>query len=205
MLVVMRRNSEALAVVTRARELDPLSVPINAFVGVIYMTARQSEQAIAASRKAIELDPNNPFAHWILARSLDAQNELPETLGEAEKAVSLSGRTHPFAARLGYAYARIDDTVKARQAVDQLMELSRNKYVSPYDIALIYTGLAGERPGLCVAREGLSGEDRAAARTSRHSLRQSAFRSSIPRPCPAHWPSAVACNNRKPPGGRGFL
>jgi hypothetical protein len=34
--------------------------------------------------------------------------------------------------------------VKARQAVDQLMELSRSKYVSPYDIALIYTGL-GEK------------------------------------------------------------
>ena len=144
MLVVTGRSAEAIAEVIRARDFDPLSVPINAFVGLIYMKARQYGQAIAASRKVIELDPKNPFAHWILARSLDAQNELQEAVAEAEKAVSLSGRTHPFAAQLGYAYARSGDAVKARQAVDQLMELSRSKYVSPYDIALIYTGL-GEK------------------------------------------------------------
>jgi TolB-like protein/Tfp pilus assembly protein PilF/predicted Ser/Thr protein kinase len=144
LLVVTSRYAEAIAEVTRARDLDPLSVPINAFVGLIYMKARQFPKAIEASRKVIELDPNNPFAHWILARSLDARNELQESLAESEKAVSLSGRTHPFTAQLGYAYARIGERDKARQIVDQLMELSSEKYINPYDIALIYTGL-GEK------------------------------------------------------------
>jgi tetratricopeptide (TPR) repeat protein len=108
------------------------------------MKARQYDQAIRASRKGIELEPNHPFPRWILARSLDARNEFQEALAESEKAGSLSGCTQPFAAQLGYAYARIGDAVKARQVVNEMMELSRKKYISPYDIALVYTGL-GEK------------------------------------------------------------
>jgi serine/threonine-protein kinase len=144
LLIVMRRYPEAIAEVARALELDPLSVPANAFVGLIYMKARQYDHAIEASRKAVDLDPNNPFAHWILARSLDARNELPESLAESEKAASLSGGNQMYATQLTYAQARIGDVLKARQAVEKLVELSRKKYVSPHDIAVIYIGL-GEK------------------------------------------------------------
>jgi serine/threonine protein kinase len=36
---------------------------------------------------------------------------------------------------------------------------------------------------------------------SRPGLRQYAFRSSIPKPCQAHWPSAVVRSKSKPRGG----
>ena len=45
---------------------------------------------------------------------------------------------------MGCAYARIGDTAKAHKIIDQLVQLSRTKYVSPYDIAIVYTGL-GEK------------------------------------------------------------
>jgi TolB-like protein/Tfp pilus assembly protein PilF len=144
LLVVTGRYAEGIAEVTRARDLDPLSVPINAFVGLIYMKARKSREAVEAARKGVDLDPNNPFAHWILARALDAQNELSESVAESEKAARLSGGGQASTAQLGCAYARIGDTAKAHKIIDQLAELSRTKYVSPYDIAIIYTGL-GEK------------------------------------------------------------
>jgi TolB-like protein/Tfp pilus assembly protein PilF/predicted Ser/Thr protein kinase len=144
LLAVTGRYAEGIAEVTRARHLDPLSVPINAFVGLIYMKARQTREAVEAARKGVDLDPNNPFAHWILARALDAQNELPESVAESEKAARLSGGSQASTAQLGFAYARIGDTAKAHKIIDQLVELSRTKYVSPYDIAIIYTGL-GEK------------------------------------------------------------
>jgi TolB-like protein/Tfp pilus assembly protein PilF len=144
LLVVMGRYAEGIAKVTRARDLDPLSVPINAFVGLIYMKARKSREAVEAARKGVDLDPNNPFALWILARALDAQNELSESVAESEKAARLSGGGQASTAQLGCAYARIGDTAKAHKIIDQLAELSRTKYVSPYDIAIIYTGL-GEK------------------------------------------------------------
>src|SRR5580700_6061081 len=144
LLAVMGRYAEGVAEVTRARDLDPLSVPINAFVGLIYMKARQNREAVEAARKGVDLDPNNPFAHWMLARTLDAHNELPESVAESEKAARLSGGSHASTAQLGCAYARIGDTAKAHKIIDQLVELSRTEYVSPYDIAIIYTGL-GEK------------------------------------------------------------
>jgi TolB-like protein len=103
------RHEEALTEVLRARDLDPLSLVINAFVGFIHMRARQYSQAIEASRKAIDLDPTNPFGHWILARSLDAGDQIREALAESEEAVKLSGNRFPYAAHLGYAYARMGD------------------------------------------------------------------------------------------------
>jgi TolB-like protein/Tfp pilus assembly protein PilF len=144
LLAVTGRYAEGIAEVTRARDLDPLSVPINAFVGLIYMKARKSREAVEAARKGVDLDPNNPFAHWILARALDAQNELSESVAESDKAARLSGGGQASTAQLGCAYARIGDTAKAHKIIDQLAELSRTKYVSPYDIAIIYTGL-GEK------------------------------------------------------------
>jgi len=144
LLAVTGRYAEGIAEVTRARDLDPLSVPINAFVGLIYMKARQTREAVEAARRGVDLDPNNPFAHWILARALDARNELPESVAESEKAARLSGGSQASTAQLGCAYARIGETAKAHKIIDQLMELSRKKYVSPYDIAIIYTGL-GEK------------------------------------------------------------
>ena len=41
----------------------------------------------------------------------------------------------------GHAYAVSGDRQKARQAISDLIELSKRRYVSPFDIAVIYVGL----------------------------------------------------------------
>ena len=135
------RHDEALTEVLRARELDPLSLVINAFVGFIHTRARRFDQAIEACAKAIDLDPNNPFGRWILARSLDAGDQLREALSQSEQAVTLSGNKDPFTAHLGYASARMGDRQRACDVLDQLRERSKTEYVSPYHFALIYTAL----------------------------------------------------------------
>jgi tetratricopeptide (TPR) repeat protein len=140
----LRRHEEAVTEALQAHDLDPLSLVINAFVGFIYTRARLYDRAIEACRRAIEFDPNNPFGHWILARSLDADNKIREALAESEEAVRLSGNTFPYAAHLGYAYARIGNRARARTLLREFSERSKTEYVSPYHFALIYTGL-GER------------------------------------------------------------
>lgn len=141
LLMVLQRFEEGINEVERARDLDPLSLPISAFVGFAYMKAKQYGPAIEACRKAIELDPNNPFGHYNLARVLDAQNELQESLAEAKKAASLSRKGLPYLAQLGYAYARIGDSARTGKILDELNELSGKRYVSPLDMAWVYAGL----------------------------------------------------------------
>ena len=144
LLALMRRYEEAIIEVKRARDLDPLSLVLNAFVGFMHMLVRQHDQAVDATRKAIELDPLYPFGHYVLARCLDARGELGHALEESEAAAGLSGGDLPFLAHLGYANARIGNLVKARDVREQLRELSKTTYVSPYHVARIYTGL-GEK------------------------------------------------------------
>ena len=87
----VRRYKEAVDQALQARDLDPLSLVINAFVGFMYMRAGQHELAIQECNEAVELDPNNPFGHWMLTRSFDAADKTGEALEEAEHAAALSG------------------------------------------------------------------------------------------------------------------
>jgi tetratricopeptide (TPR) repeat protein len=121
--------------------LDPLSLPINAFVGFMHMKAGRCHEAVAACRKAIELDPGSPFGHWMLARTLDACDQYQETVVESEMAARLSGDSQPYAAHLGYAQARSGDHAAARRVLSRLSELSKHKYISPYDLAVVCAAL----------------------------------------------------------------
>ena len=57
----------------RARQLDPLSLIINADLGVGLYTARRYDEAIAQLRKTIEMDPRFYFAHLESGRSAGTQ------------------------------------------------------------------------------------------------------------------------------------
>ena len=107
----------------------------------VSMKARQYEQAISASRKAIELEPSNPSGHWILARSLDAAGMFEEAFVEAEKAASLSGGSQPYAAHLAYAYAKNGDRERAWKIVYEMQEQAKTKYVGTYYLGVIYASL----------------------------------------------------------------
>jgi Flp pilus assembly protein TadD len=140
-LSTVGRNHEAIALVEKARTLDPLSLVMNAFLGLTYFKARQFTRAVNAARVAVELDPNNPFAHYILSRTLCATGEFEHAVVEAEAACRLSGSRLPFAAHAGYAYARAGSRVKAEAVLDQLEELRATRYVSAYESAVIYLAL----------------------------------------------------------------
>jgi TolB-like protein/Flp pilus assembly protein TadD len=135
------RNNEAVASVEKARSLDPLSLVINAFLGLTYFKARQFTQAVRAARQAIEIDPNNPFAHYVLSRTLGGAGEFEGAVAEAEAACRLSANRLPFAAHIGYAYGCAGYRTKALAVLSELEILKDTRYVSAYEIAVIYIAL----------------------------------------------------------------
>jgi tetratricopeptide (TPR) repeat protein len=141
LLSCLRRYDEAIGQALSARELDPLSVVINALAGFIYMRARRYDDAIKTCLQAIELDPNNPFGHWLLARSLDAAERPREALVESELAAKLADNRSPYSGHLGYALARAGDTAGASTVLSQLHERQKSDYFSPYEFATIYIAL----------------------------------------------------------------
>jgi Flp pilus assembly protein TadD len=66
---------------------------------------------------------------------------FPEAVAEARKARELSGVSSYPTAFLGYALAKSGKQAEARALLEELLKLSTERYVSPYNIALIYNGL----------------------------------------------------------------
>jgi len=141
-LSYMGRHEESIAEVKRAKELDPLSLIINAVVGEVYYFARQYDQAIEASQRVIEMDPNFVVAHFLLAFPYAQKAMYNEAIAEAQKAMDLAGGGIPlFVAQLGTIYSYSGKRDEAKKVLDELYELSKHRYVSPFYTALIYVGL----------------------------------------------------------------
>ena len=141
-LSYMGRHEESIAEVKRATELDPLSLIINAVVGEVYYFARQYDQAIEASQRVIEMDPSFVVAHFLLAFPYAQKAMYDEAIAEAQKAMDLAGGGIPlFVAQLGIIYSYSGKRDEAKKVLDELYELSKHRYVSPFYTALIYVGL----------------------------------------------------------------
>jgi TolB-like protein/cytochrome c-type biogenesis protein CcmH/NrfG len=138
------RFPESIAEIRRAQELDPLSLIINAGVGFAFYQARRYDQATDQLVKTVEMDTNFYPAHAFLARVHTKTGRSKEAITEFQTAIKLSGGNARLVAELGYAYAVSQDRARARGVLSDLKNLSKEKYVPPYSIAIIYAGL-GER------------------------------------------------------------
>jgi DNA-binding winged helix-turn-helix (wHTH) protein/TolB-like protein/Flp pilus assembly protein TadD len=148
-LAAMGRFGEAIAEAKRAEAEDPLSLTISTNIGLISYLAGQNDQAIEAFKKAIEIDPNFPRAHFRLGNAYRQKGLYQQALAEYQKAVQLSGGGETYGdqyyeASVGEAYAILGNTGEARKVLNRLIRRSKNRYVPAYAIALIYVGL-GER------------------------------------------------------------
>ena len=135
------RDREAIAESERARELDPLSTIINTWVGSRYFFARQYDKAIEQYRNSLEMDPAFVPAHLVLGHALEQKHMYREAIAELERAVSLSGGSPIYMASLAHAYGVAGRRGQARKLSDDLWNLSKQRFVSSYDLAVASVGI----------------------------------------------------------------
>jgi DNA-binding winged helix-turn-helix (wHTH) protein/TolB-like protein/Tfp pilus assembly protein PilF len=140
-LAFLGRTEESINHITRAQELDPNSLVINTEIGFPYLCARQYDNAIEKFRQALEREPNFPFALYQTARCYDQKAMFNEAITEYRKAIALSGGSSVMTARLGYTYALAGRKAEAKAALEELFAASKQRHISPYLIATIYSGL----------------------------------------------------------------
>lgn len=105
--------------------------------------ARRYDDSIRACQEALEFDPDDVLALWFQARAEVANHQFPDAIMKLEKAVSLSDGPI-YRALLANAYASAGQRGKALDILEQLKALSKQRYVSPIDMAVVYMGL-GDR------------------------------------------------------------
>jgi eukaryotic-like serine/threonine-protein kinase len=143
-LIVMDRIEESLIMSKRGLELDPLDLEMNAHLAWHHYMARQYDQTIEQCLQTIAMDPNFHETYWFLGWAYARTGQYAKAVDAVQKAIALSGGSSEMTAELGYAFAVSGKNEEARRILSELKELSEREYVSPYFLALIYTGL-GEK------------------------------------------------------------
>jgi TolB-like protein/Tfp pilus assembly protein PilF len=140
-LSLVGRNSEAIAEMRKAENLDPLSLIINADLAELLLIARLPDESIQQSRKTIEMDPNFALVHNQLAQGYLGKHMFAEAIAEIQKAIQLSGGSPTCTANLARAYAASGKTPAAVGLLNDLKKRSAFGDPHPAEIAMIYAAL----------------------------------------------------------------
>lgn len=140
-LVSMGRNDEAFTEIKKARDLEgPLTLSVNTDIGEIYSWAGRYDEADSYFKNVLSIEPNYAIGHDVYGINLIKQNRLNDAIAELEKARDLESSPRVQAV-LGFAYAKTGQAEKARTIVDDLKELAKQRYVSPFSIAIAQIGV----------------------------------------------------------------
>jgi len=146
-LSAIGRFNDAIAEGKRAVELDPLSLVINADLGVDYYYARRYDEAIAQLRKLLEMDPGYYFAYVTLGEALEMRGARDAAIAEYQKARALNDDPLVLAL-LAHAFGLSGNKMEVEKILAQLKALSKARYVSAYSFALAYLGLDNKEEAL---------------------------------------------------------
>jgi adenylate cyclase len=137
----LENSTEASRHIDQAVRLDPLSPIIGS--GQVYNFARQLrfDEALAAAKRTMEIDPNYVYFEPALAMVYREQGKLRDALDIYVRVAQTSG--HPSAG-LAITYARLGKKEEAQQVLEKLLELAKTKYYAGDQIALVYAAL-GEK------------------------------------------------------------
>ncbi len=140
-LAALGRLDEAIAREKEALELDPFDLVINTYMGWINYFARQFDQALEQYRHTLKLNPKFHLAHLWLGQAYVQEGMYEAAIAAIQEAITLSGDSTLARAALGHAYAVSDRRKDAQEVLNELNELSKQRYVPSYYIAAIYAGL----------------------------------------------------------------
>ena len=141
-LAMMGMAEESVAEIRRARDVDPLSLPVNAGLAWLLHLARRHEEAVDQAHKTLELDSNFSAAHRRLGQALEQLGKYTEALAAFRTAGTLAGGDPESLAGLGHVHAVMGNTEEAMAVLRRLDEIAAPpRYVPAYLSALVYAGL----------------------------------------------------------------
>ena len=139
-LMPQRRLAEAQLEMEAALELDPVSVSITRDAGVAAWARRDFESAADRARHALKIEPGFHENYWILALACEQLGQLPAAIDALERAASLR-RSPRIIGALGHVLGLSGRENEARARLYELQELSEERYVSPFEHAVVCLGL----------------------------------------------------------------
>jgi len=139
LLSALERYDEAIEMQRRAHELDPLAHRLD--IVTTLLRAGRYDEALRAVTGVLEVEPHFALAHATLAWAHLLTGRAEQGIAALRQALSLAPESTLYLAQLGQALAMSGSTAEAREIQGRLEALARERYVSPYHMAYVHTGL----------------------------------------------------------------
>ncbi|HLK66998.1 MAG TPA: tetratricopeptide repeat protein [Bryobacteraceae bacterium] len=148
------RMDEALAEMTIAQQLDPLSLIIREGCAYMRMLRREFDLAIAEYRELLAFDPSFYKGYTSLGRTYAQMGNYQEALAMLNRGRSLAGDIPSILAALGQIHALLGDEAQAREFLKELQRLAKVRYVPAACFAVVHLGLGEQGRALDWLEEG---------------------------------------------------
>src|SRR5262249_40328370 len=140
-LTLQARHDQALAEAQHAREIDPLNPLIHSMAAHVAFCAREYETAARYAREALLSEPDYWIGYLQLGQATQQMGQTSQALEALAEASRLSNGNSKPVSLSTYMLALSGRVSEAREVLSTLEQLSRTRYVPPYAIALVYSGL----------------------------------------------------------------
>ena len=135
------KAEEAIRELHRAQEIDPLSCMVNVGVAWGLYVARDFQGASEQSWKVLAMEPKFAPAQFTLGLSYAQMGLTEDATVELQNARTCSGDQPAVMAALAHLHAGSGESAKAAEILAELEILAHRRYVSPYWLALVHTGM----------------------------------------------------------------
>ncbi|HQR33635.1 MAG TPA: protein kinase [Blastocatellia bacterium] len=138
------RVDEAIAAMTRARDLDPLTLFNGSTLAWGYYLARRNDEAIAQLQKMIGMEPNFFVARFTLGLAYEQKGMYEQAIAEFNEAQRIDPESWVPSAFLAQVYAIKGNRAEVQRRLEELKRNALQKHVDSYNIGVIHAAL-GEK------------------------------------------------------------
>lgn len=155
----MDRFAEARVEIEQAWRQDPLSLAIQTDIGFEAFYSLDCERAERELKSVLEMDPHLALARLWLGRTYQATGRFEEAVVEYQDAESGLKKWPVATATLGNAYGKAGHRAKAERIARELEELSKERHVTAYGMAIVAAGLDKRDPAIALLEQGFREKD----------------------------------------------
>jgi TolB-like protein/DNA-binding winged helix-turn-helix (wHTH) protein/Tfp pilus assembly protein PilF len=143
-LMAQGTPEQALAELSLAEKADPLSIIIKSDISDLLTCAGRYEQATQAAKRALELDPNFPLAHYALAEAYAGQQMDAQAIAEYQEMLAMDNGSTWARTGIARAYARMGQRADAERLLEETLQGCRDRSKCALEVAFIFASL-GEK------------------------------------------------------------
>jgi TolB-like protein/Flp pilus assembly protein TadD len=136
-LVPLGRLEEAVELVQTAQALDPVSPILARDLALLHAYRGDFDSALNQCDDTIEMNPHFSPGYWALGIVQEQRRDLEEAIAAFQRAIALSPDNPRMHAGLGRVLALAGRRDRARNTIERLHELARERYVSPFEFAIV--------------------------------------------------------------------